>query len=103
MLLPYVMTFNRIGCREKYAHVAALLGERTEGLSLDAASLAGVEAVRRLCDTLGIPKRLRDVSVPQDELGYVAQRCLETQGRIATNNPRVASLADTEAILQAAY
>jgi len=103
MLLPYVMAFNRIGCREKYARVAALLGGETRKLSLDEASRAAVEIVRNLCAELGIPVRLRDVDVPEDELGYVAQRCMETQGRIATNNPRVASLADAEAILRAAY
>ncbi|HHX63749.1 MAG TPA: iron-containing alcohol dehydrogenase, partial [Chloroflexi bacterium] len=55
LFLPYVMAFNRIACREQYARVAMLLGEKIEGLSLDEASRRGVEAVRRLSLDLGVP------------------------------------------------
>jgi len=103
LLLPHVMAFNRIGCRAKYARVAALLGERTEGLSLEDASLAAVSAVRRLAQDLHLPQRLRDVDVPEDLLQIVAQRCMETQTRIVTNNPRTVSEDDALELLKEAF
>ncbi|GAH90617.1 unnamed protein product [marine sediment metagenome] len=103
LFLPYVMAFNRIGCREKYAKVASLLGERVEGLSLDRASLAAVEAVRTLSDDLGIPQRLSDLGIPEDSLDLMAETSMQTQGRILANNPRVVSLSDAKRILREAY
>lgn len=103
LFLPYAMEFNRIGCREKYANVAALLGENVEGLSLDEASRKAVKVVRRLTQDLRLPQRLGELDIPEDSLDLVAQRCLETQGRIATNNPRVLSLEEAKEILHRAY
>lgn len=103
LFLPYVMAFNRIGCREKYARVAELLGEPLAGLSLDEASTRGVEAVRRLSLDVGVPQRLRELEIPEDALGEVAVACMETQTRILTNNPRTVSLAQAHAMLREAY
>ena len=103
LFLPYVMAYNRIGCRRKYAKVAELMGEPVHGLSLDAASEAAVDAVRRLSLSIGIPQRLRDINVPEDGLETVSRRCMETQGRIAGNNPRTMNEADALAILREAY
>ena len=103
LFLPYVMEFTRLGCRAKYATVAALLGEPIDGLSLDEASTLAVEAVRRLCHDLGIPQHLRDLGVPQDSLDTIAERCLATQGRILKNNPRILTLEDAKEILRRAY
>ena len=82
---------------------AALLGERVEGLSLDQASLVALEAVGSLCRDLGIPRNLRSLNIPEDALDALAQACMETQGRILANNPRVVSLSDAKGILREAY
>ncbi len=103
LFLPYVMAFNRIACREKYARVAALLGEPIEGFSLDEASAMGVEAVRRLTQDLAIPQRLRDIGVPRELLDAVAQSCMESQQRVLGNNPRAVTLAQARAILEEAW
>jgi alcohol dehydrogenase len=103
VFLPYVMAFNRIACREKYARVALLLGERVEGLSLDEASRRGVEVVRCLSLDLGIPQRLRDLNVPEDALDDMARLCLETQTRLLSNNPRTMTLDDARQVLRAAH
>ncbi len=79
LFLPYVMEYNRVGCREKYARVAALLGERTEDLSLDDASQKAVDAVRRLTRDLDIPQGLQELDVPEEAIELGAGRCLETQ------------------------
>ena len=105
LFLPYVMEFNRIGCREKYAIVAELMGEPTEGLSLDEASCLAVDAVSALSQSLAIPQRLRDLNVglPQSALGDVAQMCMNTQMRIISNNPRSMSLEECRELLERAY
>lgn len=103
LFLPYVMEFNRIACREKYARVAALMGESIGGLSLDDASLKAVKAVRRLTQDLKIPQRLRDLEIPEDAIELVPGRCLQTQGRIVVNNPRTLTLEEAREIVQAAY
>jgi alcohol dehydrogenase class IV len=103
LLLPYVMAYNRIGCREKYAKVAMLLGEKTEGLSLEDASLAAVAAVRGLVQDLQLPQRLREVEVPEDLLQTVARRCMETQTRVVTNNPRTVTEDEALELLKRAW
>ena len=103
LFLPYVMEFNRIGCREKYARVAALLGEPVAGLSLEEASGRAVAAVRRLTQELGLPQRLREVNVREELLQTLAHRCLETQVRLVANNPRTLSVGEAEEILRKAY
>jgi alcohol dehydrogenase class IV len=103
MLLAPLMAYNRPCCVERYAHVAALLGEPVEGMSLEEASLRATEAVKRLTVDVGIPQHLREVGVPAEGLEAVAQRCLETQGRILPNNPREMGLEDARTILQALY
>ncbi|MEN6479779.1 MAG: iron-containing alcohol dehydrogenase [Anaerolineales bacterium] len=103
LLLPYVMAANRIACREKYARVAELLGEATEGLSLDEASERSIEAVRRLTAEVGIPQRLRELNVPRNLLDDVAQSAIETQQRVMTNNPRLINLDEAKALLRAAW
>ena len=103
LFLPYVMEFNRIGCREKYARVAALMGESIDGLSLDDASLKAVMAVKQLTQDLKIPRRLRDLEIPEEAIELVPGRCLQTQGRIVVNNPRTLTLEEAREIVQAAY
>jgi len=103
LFLPYCMEFNRISCREKFADVATLMGEPVEGLSLDEASLTAVEAVRALTRDLGIPQSLRGLKIPESSLDALAERCVQTQGRLLVLNPRTASLDDLKAIVRSAY
>jgi len=103
LFLPYVMEFNRIGCREKFAQIAELMGEDTAGLSLDEASRRGIEAVRELGEDLNIPQNLRALGIKEEQLEEIAQACMETQGRLLANNPRYVSLEDVRKVLHQAY
>jgi len=103
LLLPYVMEFNRIGCRERYAAVASLLGERVGEMSLEAASFRAVEVVQKLAQEVGIPARLRDLDIPEDSLGLIAERAIETGARLLANNPRVLSVKEAKEILRIAF
>jgi alcohol dehydrogenase class IV len=103
LLLPYVMGFNRIGCRERFLQIASLLGERVEDLSLDGGAHRAVEAVQKLCQDVGIPRRLSELEIPEDSIDLIARRSIETGGRILVNNPRVLRIEDAKQILEAAY
>ena len=102
VLLPYVMEFNRMACRERYAKIADLLAGPVQGLSLDEASRRAVQAVRDLIRDLHLPQHLRELDITEDSLRLIAERCMETQGRILSNNPRAISVGEAEGILREA-
>ena len=102
LLLPYVMEFNRGADPITFAMVAAMLGEEIEGMSEDEAAAAGVVAVERLKAEIGIPARLRDVGVSEDQLSGFAE-IASGLIRILRVNTREASREDLEGILRAAF
>jgi alcohol dehydrogenase class IV len=103
VFLPYVMEFNRMACRERFARIASFLGECVEGLSLDMASKGAVESVRNLTQDVGIPQRLRDLNIPEDSIDLIAERSIETGQRLLVNNPRVMSVEEAKELLRKAY
>lgn len=103
LLLPYVMEFNRMACRERSARIASFFGERIEGLSLDMASQRAVESVKSLTRDVGIPQRLRDLNIPKDSIDVIAERSIETGQRLLANNPRAMSVEEAKEILRIAY
>jgi alcohol dehydrogenase class IV len=103
LLLPYVMEFNRIACRERSVRIASFLGERIEGLSLDMASQRAVECVKNLTRDVGIPQRLRDLNIPEDSIDLIAERSIETGQRLLANNPRAMSVEEAKELLRKAY
>jgi len=103
LLLPYVMKFNRIACRGRFARIESLLGQNVEGLSLDMASQRAVESVQNLAQDVGIPRHLRDLNIAEDSIDLVAERTTETGQRLLANNPRVLSVEEAKEILGAAY
>ena len=101
-MLPYVMDFNRQADPDTFAMVASLLDEEIEDLSADEAAAASVAAVRQLNADIGIPERLREVNVTEDQLAGFAE-IASGLVRIRRVNTRKASRDDLEAILQAAW
>ena len=102
LLLPYVMDFNRQADPDTFAMVASLLDEEIEDLSTDDAAAASVAAVRQLNADIGIPKRLREVNVTEDQLAEFAE-IASGLVRILRVNTREVSRDDLEGILQAAW
>lgn len=84
IFLAEVMQFNAIAAPDKYARVAAAMGEDTTGLPLETAADLAVKAVQRLSCDLSIPK-LREVGVREEDLEELAER--------AANNVSVESNA----------
>ncbi|HYA90642.1 MAG TPA: iron-containing alcohol dehydrogenase [Thermodesulfobacteriota bacterium] len=102
LMLPYVMRYNILGCPYKFAQMAKAFGEKVEGLSeLDAAETA-VKFVERLSDDLRVPRRLRDVGIPEKAIPGLAEAAMKVT-RLLANNPRKISLEDANAIYKSAY
>jgi len=102
LLLPYVMRHNLPVRRREFAVIARLLGEDVTGLDEQAAAERAVAAVERLRADIGIPGRLRDLGVRQDQLRPFAEKAFGIK-RILRVNPRPVTVEDLEGILHAAY
>lgn len=93
LMLPPIMEFNLPSALEKFAVVAEMMGEITEGLSIrDAAGLA-VDAVELLIDDCGIKTCLSALGVSEEDLPTLARIAMTVQ-RPLENNPRKVSIQE---------
>jgi 1,3-propanediol dehydrogenase len=95
LLLPYVMRFNLSAKAKAFAEVAAMLGE-------DAVPEKAVAAVEKLRNDIGIPQRLRDIGIKQEQLRTLAEKTIGIK-RILRVNPRSVTVDDVEGIFKAAF
>lgn len=102
LLLPYVMQFNMPARIKEFAGIARMLGEDTAGLSDQAAAERAISAVQRLRNDIGIPRRLRDIGVKEEQLRPFAEKASGIQ-RILRVNPRSVTADDLEGILKSAF
>jgi alcohol dehydrogenase len=102
LLLPYVMEYNFSSNLYKFAMIAGMLGEETEGLSLREAAERSIVAVKDLSIDVGVPQRLRDLSVPKDALEGMAVATMDIT-RLMSNNPRALTLDDVRNIWKNAW
>lgn len=86
VLLPYVMRYNAPARVQEFGEIATILGVPATG-DAEAQALAGVEAVDRLLDRIGIPPTLAELGLAEDQLSYVAELGLKS-ARLVANNPR---------------
>ena len=102
LMLPYIMRYNILGCPHKFAQMAKAFGEKVEGLSeLDGAETA-VKFVERLSDDIRVPRRLRDVGVPENAIPRLAEAAMKVT-RLLANNPRKITLEEAVTIYNSAY
>src|SRR5262249_28088641 len=102
LLLPYVMRFNLPARPRQFARIADLLGEDGSGLSVEQAAGKAIEAVMKLRSDIGIPGRLRDIGVKEEQLRPFAERAFGIR-RILRVNPRPVTVEDLEGILRQAF
>ncbi len=62
VLLPYVVSYNMIANIDKYAEIAALMGEVTTHITKREAAELCVRAIRQLCEDVGIPKTITELA-----------------------------------------
>jgi len=77
IFLPWGMEYNLKNCVSKYAEIAELLGVKSEGLSQEVAARKGIAMIARFREELyqacGLPYRLRDAGVKEDQLDAIAE------------------------------
>ncbi len=101
LLLPHVMRFNLPARRREFAEVAAWLGEQTAEMGERDAAVRSITAVERLQADIGIPRRLRDLGINEEQLPDFAAKAVAIK-RIVRVNPRPVTAADCEAIYRGA-
>jgi alcohol dehydrogenase class IV len=95
LLLPYVMRFNLPTRQREFAEIACLLGE-------EPIADRAITAVERLRADIGVPGRLRDIGVREEQLQPFAEKAAGIR-RIVRVNPRVPSVEDVAGIYRAAF
>ena len=102
LMLPYVMRYNILGCPSKFAQMAKAFGERVEVISELVGAEIAVRSIERLSDDLRVPRRLRDVRIPENAIPGLAEAAIKIT-RLLANNPRKVTLEDAIAIYKSAY
>ena len=102
LLLPYVMEYNANSpAAPKYLQIAKAMGVNTEGMSEAEGVRAAVDAVRQLSLSIGIPQKLHEIGVREEDLHQLA---IDAFNDVCTSgNPRPTSIEDIEALYRQAY
>ena len=98
ILLPHVCEFNLISTPERYADIAQFMGIDIKGMTREEAGKAGINAIRELSQSIGIPKGLTELGVKQEDLAIMATNaqndaCMLTNPRKANHEQVVAIFA----------
>jgi 1,3-propanediol dehydrogenase len=101
MLLPYVCSYNLISNPQKFADIAEFMGENISGLSVREAADKAIDALFKLSEDLGIPAKLSEKGIKEEDFEYMAEMALKDGN--AFSNPRVGNKNDIINIFKAAY
>jgi choline dehydrogenase len=99
-VLGPVMAYNAHAKPERHARIAQALGVDTAGLEPLEAALAGVDALDRLTDDVGIPT-MTELGFSEDEIPMLAQIAYEDPQTIG--NARELDVDAYEALYRAAF
>ena len=100
ILLPAVCDYNLIACPDRFADIADFMGVNTDGMSVIEAAAAGIEAIRELSASIGIPAGLTDLNVKEEDLAVMAGNAQKDACMLT--NPRSATLDQVIGIYKAA-
>jgi choline dehydrogenase len=99
-VLGPVCEYNAPAAPERYARIAVALGATTDGLEPLEAALAGIEALDRLTDEVGIPT-MEELGFSEDEIPLLARIAYEDPQTVG--NPREVDVAGYEEIYRNAF
>jgi 1,3-propanediol dehydrogenase len=99
-ILPHVMEFNLEACPERFREIAIAMGENVAGLDTLAAAALSIEAVKRLIADIGLAKGLRQIGLKDEFIPLLSQNAMKDACLVT--NPRMASMAEIEAIFRKA-
>jgi alcohol dehydrogenase class IV len=95
------MRFNLPNAQEELVLVARALGERTDSQSAAEAAEQACLAVSRLASDIGLPQRLRDVGVREEQIPGMAEDAMADWCH--PFNPRPCSAADMVKLYRTAF
>lgn len=95
------MRYNATARVDEFAEIASIFGLPVAGSS-EVRALAGIHAVDRLLDRIGIPPTLKELGLAENQLRYVAEMGLKS-ARLVDNNPRPLDADALYEITRAAY
>jgi alcohol dehydrogenase class IV len=96
VMLKPVLEFNLPACPERFARLAMAFGVAEPG-NPGASAEAFIRVVNDLSEKAGVKTRLRDLGIPAEALGTMAEAAMK-EVRLLENNPRVVSREDAEQI-----
>ena len=99
---PYVMEFNRPASAAKQALLARSAGLDTRGMSDEAAAEAVARAVDDFIMGMGMPHRLRELEIPEEDLPKIAELVL-TDGGTRSNPIPITTVEQVMEVLKAAF
>ncbi|WP_165875936.1 iron-containing alcohol dehydrogenase [Hazenella coriacea] len=98
ILLPHVCRFNLMAKTDRYADIAAALGENVEGLSVREAAEKAVTAIERLSIDLGITQGFKQLGAKEEDIKTLAENAMKDATSLT--NPRKPKLEDVMQIIQ---
>lgn len=76
VLLPYVMEHNAPYTGEKFRDIAKAMGVDVKGMSQEEYRAAAVDAVRQLSKDVGIPEKLHEIGVKEEDLQALSEAAM---------------------------
>lgn len=73
VLLPYVMEYNAEYTGEKFKYIAEAMGIDTTGMNQAEYRAAAVNAVKQLSKDVGIPEKLHEIGVKEEDLQALSE------------------------------
>lgn len=101
LLLPYVEQYNLIADPQRFAELAEIMGENTDGLSTRDAAELSIKAMKQLSEDVGIPHSLKEIGANPADFPLMAENALKDGN--AFSNPRKGTKENIIKIFQAAY
>lgn len=92
ILLPYVMKYNLQAKPDKFRNIALALGANVARLTMGEAAEMAVKAVQELAKQIGIPERLSEIGVKEEDLPRLAE--MASKDPCALFNPRESKYED---------
>ncbi len=101
LLLPYAEEYNLIADPERFAELARIMGENTDGLSTRDAAELSIKAMKQLSEDVGISHSIKDIGAKPEGFDLMAENALKDGN--AFSNPRKGTKEDIVKIFQEAY
>lgn len=98
ILLPHVCRYNLISRIERYADIAAYMGEDVEGLTDYEAAEVAISAIERLSRDLDIPTGFKELGAKEEDITTLAENAMKDATE--ATNPRRPNLEEVKQIIK---